>query len=73
MKIENLQRAGELATELNQMEAALQLLKKNDSKIVVESADGNQRAELPHTRFFYDTLIKAKSCLNAIKNEIKDL
>ncbi len=73
MKIENLQRATELNVELKQMEAAISLLKRNDCRIVVESKDGHQRAELPHSRFYYDMLYKANGCLNAIKNEIRDL
>lgn len=56
MKIENLQRAAELNVELKQMEAAIALLKRNDCRIVVESKDGHQRAELPHSRFYYDML-----------------
>ena len=73
MKIENLERAAELNIELKQMEAAISLLKKSDCRIVVESKDGHQRAELPHSRFYYDTLYKANGGLNAIRNEIRDL
>lgn len=73
MKIENLERAAELGSELKQVKTAVELLKKDDCRIVVESNDGKSRAELPHGRFFYDLLHKTSACLNAIKNEIKDL
>lgn len=73
MKIQNLERAAELSVELKQMEEIVALLKKDNCNIIVESKDGKQRVALPHTRFFYDTLIKATACLNAIKNEVREL
>lgn len=73
MKIQNLERAAELSVEYRIMEEAVALLKKDNCDIIVVSKDGQQRVTLPHARFFYDILMKATACLNAIKNEVREL
>lgn len=74
MKKQNLKRAAELDSQLEVMEAAEKILRRDrECKVIVKDTKGlDEDVVLPHS-FVYDFLGKVRASINVINNEIETL
>jgi hypothetical protein len=74
MKKQNLKRAAELDKQLEVMEAAEKILRRDrECKVIVKDTKGlDEDVVLPHS-FVYDLLGKVRASINVINNEIETL
>jgi hypothetical protein len=74
MKKQNLKRAAELDSQLEVMEAAEKILRRDrECKVIVKDTKGlDEDVVLPHS-FVYDLLGKVRASINVINNEIETL
>jgi len=74
MKKQNLKRAAELDSQLEVMEAAEKILRRDrECNVIVKDVKGlHEDVVLPHS-FVYDLLGKVRASINVINNEIETL